>query len=60
LEVADSDTWQLRHTVGPDAEPFLGWRLSMTDEEWVNWNSVSDEEWYNAVERDFGLNARRD
>lgn len=60
LEVADSDTWQLRHTVGPDAEPFLGWRLSMTDEEWVNWNSVSDEEWYSAVERDFGLNVRRD
>jgi len=60
LEIADSDTWQLRHPVGPDAEPFMGWRLSMSDEEWVNWNSVSDEEWYNAVERDFGLNARRD
>lgn len=59
LEIADSNTWQLRHPVGPDANPFIGWRFSMSDEEWVNWNAVSDEEWYNAVERDFGLNARR-
>lgn len=59
LEAADSNNWKLRHPVGPDAIPFIDWRFSMSDEEWVNWNSVSDEEWYNAVERDFGLNARR-
>ncbi|MGF1670529.1 MAG: SDR family oxidoreductase [Balneolaceae bacterium] len=60
LEIADSDSWQLRHPVGPDASPFIDWRFSMSDEEWINWNSVSDEEWYDAVERDFGLNARGD
>jgi NAD(P)-dependent dehydrogenase (short-subunit alcohol dehydrogenase family) len=59
LEAANSNNWKLRHPVGPDAIPFIDWRFSMSDEEWVNWNSVSDEEWYNAVERDFGLNARR-
>jgi len=59
LEAADSNNWKLRHPVGPDAIPFIDWRFSMSDEEWVNWNSVNDEEWYNAVERDFGLNARR-
>lgn len=57
--IAESGSWQLRHPVGPDAIPFIGWRASMTDEEWINWNSVSDDEWYAAIERDFGLNARR-
>jgi len=59
LEIADSGTWQLRHPVGPDAIPFLGWRASMNDEDWVNWNAANDEDWYNAVESNFGLNARR-
>jgi NAD(P)-dependent dehydrogenase (short-subunit alcohol dehydrogenase family) len=58
LEIAESETWILRHPVGPDAKPYLNWRASMTDEQWVNRNAVSDEEWYNATERDFGLNAR--
>ena len=60
LEIADSETWQLRHPVGPDATPFLHWRASMTDEQWVDWNAANDEEWYNAVETSFGLNARQD
>ena len=34
-EIVESGTWQLRHPVGPDALQFLGWRNSMTDEEWV-------------------------
>ena len=58
LEIAETGTWQLRHPVGPDAEPFLGWRASMTDEQWTDWNAAPDEEWYNAVENTFGLNAR--
>jgi NAD(P)-dependent dehydrogenase (short-subunit alcohol dehydrogenase family) len=59
LEVAESGTWQLRHPAGPDALPFLGWRASMTDEQWVDWNALNDEDWYNAVQNTFGLNARR-
>lgn len=58
LEIANSATWQLRHPVGPDSIPFLGWRASMTDEEWVDWNAATDEDWYKAVESTFGLNAR--
>jgi NAD(P)-dependent dehydrogenase (short-subunit alcohol dehydrogenase family) len=58
LEISESNTWKLRHPIGPDAEPFIAWRKSMSDEEWINWNSVNDEDWYNSVERDFGLNAR--
>ena len=59
LEIADSESWQLRHPVGPDAIPFLEWRASMTDEEYVDWNAANDEDWYNAVQNTFGLNARQ-
>ena len=52
LEIAGSGTWQLRHPVGPDAEPMLGWRAKMNDEEWVDFNAASDEEWYKAVRLD--------
>jgi NAD(P)-dependent dehydrogenase (short-subunit alcohol dehydrogenase family) len=57
-DIIESGTWQLRHPVGPDAEPFLQWRASMTDEQWVDWGAADDDTWYQNVERDFGLNAR--
>ena len=57
--VIESGTWQLRHLPGPNAAPFVGWRASMTDEEWVDWNALGDDDWYEAVQRDFGLDARR-
>jgi len=59
LEIANGDSWQLKHPVGPSAIPFLGWRASMTDEQWVDWNAQTDEEWYNAVQTTFGMNVRR-
>lgn len=58
VNVAQSETWELRHPVGPDAIPFLDWRASMTDEQWIDWNAAPDEVWYRAVEESFGLNAR--
>ena len=58
LEIAESDTWQLRHPVGPDAAPFLHWRAAMTDEAWVALNASDDETWYRGVQRDFGLDSR--
>jgi NAD(P)-dependent dehydrogenase (short-subunit alcohol dehydrogenase family) len=42
LEVAESESWQLRHPVGPDAVPFLEWRNKMTDEEWIETNAGDD------------------
>lgn len=59
LEFAAGDSWVLRHPVGPDALPFIQWRMSMTDEQWTDRNSLTDEEWYDAAEREFGMNARR-
>lgn len=58
LDAAQTESWQLRYPVGPDAIPFLEWRVSMTDEQWVDWNAQSDEQWYEAVQEDFGLDAR--
>jgi NAD(P)-dependent dehydrogenase (short-subunit alcohol dehydrogenase family) len=42
LEVAQSESWQLRHPVGPDAAGFLEWRKSMSDEEWIEMNAGDD------------------
>jgi NAD(P)-dependent dehydrogenase (short-subunit alcohol dehydrogenase family) len=55
LEIAEKETWQLRHPVGPDAIPFLEWRSKFTDEEWVEFNASDDETWHRQIERDFGL-----
>jgi NAD(P)-dependent dehydrogenase (short-subunit alcohol dehydrogenase family) len=57
-EIIESGTQKLRHPVGPDAEAFLGWRASLTDEEWVEWGALPDEAWYERVGKDFGLDAR--
>jgi NAD(P)-dependent dehydrogenase (short-subunit alcohol dehydrogenase family) len=51
-------TAQLRHPTGPDALPFLGWRGSMTDEQWVELNGADDDTWYARIERDFGMATR--
>jgi NAD(P)-dependent dehydrogenase (short-subunit alcohol dehydrogenase family) len=58
-DIIESGTWQLRHLAGPDAEGFLRWRASMSDEEWVNWGALDDEAWYERVQKDFGLDARQ-
>ena len=58
VEVAESGTWQLRHPVGPDAQPFLDWRKSMSDELWVDWGALDDDSWYDRVKADFGIDAR--
>ena len=58
-QIIESDSWQLRYPVGPDAVPFLTWRAAMTDEAWVHWNASSDDDvWYAQLEQDFGLDAR--
>jgi NAD(P)-dependent dehydrogenase (short-subunit alcohol dehydrogenase family) len=58
LEVATNGTWTLRHPIGPDAEPLLAWRKTMTDEQWIALNAADDETWYTALERDFGFSVR--
>jgi NAD(P)-dependent dehydrogenase (short-subunit alcohol dehydrogenase family) len=53
--IIESGTWKLRHPCGPDAEPFLGWRASMTDEQWIDLNSLDADDFRQRVKKDFGL-----
>jgi len=55
--IVESGTRTLRNPVGPDAEGFLGWRASMTDEDWIAWGALSDDDWYERVRNEFGLDA---
>jgi NAD(P)-dependent dehydrogenase (short-subunit alcohol dehydrogenase family) len=56
-EIIESGTQTLRHPVGPDAEGFLGWRASLSDDQWVEWGALPDDAWYERVKTDFGLDA---
>lgn len=57
-DIIEGKSTELRHPVRPDAQGFLGWRASMSDEAWVNWGALDDDAWYDRVQSDFGLNAR--
>jgi hypothetical protein len=54
-EVIESGGRQLRYAASPDAQPFLGWRASLTDEQFVDWGALEDAAWVNAIKRDFGM-----
>ncbi len=58
VEIADGGSWQFRHTVGPDAAPFVQWRASLSDEAWIEWGALDDDAWYARVLADFGMDAR--
>jgi NAD(P)-dependent dehydrogenase (short-subunit alcohol dehydrogenase family) len=58
LEIIESDSPKLRHPVGPDAEGFLAWRASLSDEEWADWGALPDEAWYEYVATTFGLDVK--
>jgi len=44
----------LRYPVGTDAIPLLEWRKAMTDEEWVDLNSLDNAAYFARMEHDFG------
>jgi NAD(P)-dependent dehydrogenase (short-subunit alcohol dehydrogenase family) len=53
--IAESESWQLRYPVGPDAASLLAWRAATKDEDWIDGAAVSDEEWVARMKRDRGL-----
>lgn len=57
-QIIESDDTKFRHPVGPDAEGYLQWRASMSDEQWIDWGGADDETWYNNMQRTFGIDAR--
>ena len=56
VEIVQSKTWTLRHPTGPDAEGFLQYRASISDEDWVNFHAIkSDKEFATIVKQTFGM-----
>jgi NAD(P)-dependent dehydrogenase (short-subunit alcohol dehydrogenase family) len=56
---AESDDPRLRFPVGPDAHSFLGWRQSLSDEDWVRLGGLSqDSDYYERVLQDTGVDLR--
>ncbi len=58
LEIAERNTWQLRHPVGPGVDAFLAMREGMSDEEWVDWGALDDGVWYDWMKTGLGIDIR--
>lgn len=57
--VIDSDDPRLRFPVGPDALPFLGWRSSVSDEDWVGLGGLKhDADYFQRMFTDTGVDLR--
>ncbi len=46
-QLIEGDDPRLRHPVGPDMLPLLGWRLSLSDEEWIRLGAFERDADYN-------------
>lgn len=56
--VIESGDWTLRHPAGPDAELFMSWRAAMSDEAWIEFNSLDTEAFRSRVKSDFGMDVQ--
>jgi NAD(P)-dependent dehydrogenase (short-subunit alcohol dehydrogenase family) len=56
LEIIESGTWQLRHPVGPGAVPLLESRKATSDEDYIAFYGMADDDaWYSAMEQRTGM-----
>lgn len=58
-DIVADESWQLRYPGGPAAAGILGWRASMTDEQYVAFGALDDEAWCEYVQTKMGLNVRQ-
>ena len=57
--VIESDDARLRFPVGPDALAFLGWRVALSDEDWVGLGGLRrDGDYFERVFLDSGVDLR--
>jgi NAD(P)-dependent dehydrogenase (short-subunit alcohol dehydrogenase family) len=57
--VIESNDPRLRFPVGPDALAFLGWRVALSDEDWVGLGGIErDEDYYERLLMDTGIDLR--
>lgn len=58
--VIESNDPRLRFPVGPDALPFLGWRSTLSDEDWVGLGGLKDDaDYFQRVFTDTGVDLRQ-
>jgi NAD(P)-dependent dehydrogenase (short-subunit alcohol dehydrogenase family) len=57
-DIIESGTWQLRHPVGPDAEPLLASRRATSDEDYVALHGSDNDTWYPIMEKQMGVSLR--
>jgi NAD(P)-dependent dehydrogenase (short-subunit alcohol dehydrogenase family) len=58
--VIESNDPRLRYPVGPDALPFLGWRSTLSDQDWVGLGGLKDDaDYFQRVFTDTGVDLRR-
>jgi hypothetical protein len=56
--IVEHDDPRLRLPVGPDALSFLGWRATLSDEQWVGLGGLDDGDYFERVFLDTGLDLR--
>lgn len=57
-QIVESETWQLRYPL-PSMVPMLAWRAGMSDEAWVDFGALQDDEaWCARIAQDFGMDVR--
>jgi NAD(P)-dependent dehydrogenase (short-subunit alcohol dehydrogenase family) len=55
-EIIESGTWQLRHPVGPGAMPLFESRAATSDEDYIAFYGMTDDDaWYAAMEQRTGM-----
>jgi len=59
VRIVADDSWTLRYPGGPAAAGLMGWRTSMTDEQFVAMQSLDDNAWCDYVETNLGLGVRK-
>lgn len=58
LQIVDGKSNHFRNPTGPDSVPMLGFRASMSDEDWITSTGVDEETWIKMMEG-MGLNVRK-
>jgi NAD(P)-dependent dehydrogenase (short-subunit alcohol dehydrogenase family) len=58
-DIVASDLWTLRYPVVRDAESWLRWRASVSDEDFVARGASDDDSWCRHVEAHLGLDVRK-
>ncbi|HYT68274.1 MAG TPA: SDR family oxidoreductase [Vicinamibacterales bacterium] len=57
-DIVADDSWQLRYSGGPAAAGLIGWRASMTDEQFISIGALDDDAWCDFMEKNLGLPVR--